>query len=118
MGPATTNLPLILLGDFNSPANGSGATYNNLVAAGFKDAWSIGGNSQGLSCCQAPDLLNAQSTLATRIDLVLFRGDFGVNEVDIWGEEPNDGTPSGLWPSDHAGVAARLLLPHGVIASP
>jgi Endonuclease/Exonuclease/phosphatase family len=111
VGPGSTTLPVILLGDFNSPANGSGVTYNNLIAAGFHDAWTIAGNGQGFTCCQANDLLNPQSQLTTRIDLVLFRGGFGVNKVDIWGEEPADRTPSGLWPSDHAGVAASLLLP-------
>ena len=40
-GPANTRLPLILLGDFNSPAEGTGTpTYANLLAAGFADAWS------------------------------------------------------------------------------
>jgi len=46
-----------------------------------------------------------------RIDLVLFRGAFGVADISLFGNQPADGTSSGLWPSDHAGVAATLLLP-------
>jgi len=45
-----------------------------------------------------------------RIDLVLYRGDLAAREMDRVGEEPADQTPSGLWPSDHAGVAATLAL--------
>ena len=29
-------------------------------------------------------------------------------KVDVVGDEPYDKTPSGLWPSDHAGVAADI----------
>lgn len=64
-GPGATNLPLILAADLNSPADGSGVTYSNLVAAGFSDAWSVGGGTAGFS-------------------------------------------PSGLWPSDHAGFAVTI----------
>jgi endonuclease/exonuclease/phosphatase family metal-dependent hydrolase len=109
-GPGSTTLPLVLLGDFNSPTDGSGTTYNNLLAAGFHDAWAIAGSGDGFTFGQADDLLNLNSMLDRRIDRVLFRGDFEVNEIDIWGEDPSDKTPSGLWPSDHAGVAARLLI--------
>jgi endonuclease/exonuclease/phosphatase family metal-dependent hydrolase len=109
-GPGSTTLPLILLGDLNARADGSNATYNNLVAAGFVDAWTEAGSGDGFTWSQADDLLNPISMLDQRIDLVLFRGDFEVTEVDVLGEDPSDKTPSGLWPSDHAGVAARLLI--------
>jgi len=35
-------------------------------------------------------LLNPISSLSSRIDLVLFRGDFDVIDVDIVGEDPDD----------------------------
>src|SRR5262245_822362 len=39
-GPAVTMLPVILVCDCNSRADGTGtATYGNLLAAGFADAW-------------------------------------------------------------------------------
>ena len=29
-------------------------------------------------------------------------------KVEVVGDDPYDKTPSGLWPSDHAGVAAKI----------
>jgi len=108
-GPANTNLPVVLVGDFNSNADGGGtATYGNLIAAGFADAWPLARADNGFTCCQAEDLRNETSLLSERIDLALFRGDFTVDEVDILGEAAADRTDSGLWPSDHAGVVATL----------
>jgi len=110
--PGAPTFPLVLVGDFNSPADGTGVTYNDLVAARFADAWALAGSGAGLTCCQADDLLNGASTLDRRIDLVLFRGAFAALASDVVGEEPADMTPSGMWPSDHAGVVAVLELPH------
>lgn len=107
-GPAATELPVILAGDLNSAADGSGATYNFLVGAGFTDA----GAGLGNTCCHAPDLLNPSPNLTTRIDHILLRGGFAVLGAEVLGDETGDRTPSGLWPSDHAGVAARVRLPH------
>ncbi len=112
-GPLATELPVVLVGDFNSPTDGTGPTYNTLIGSGFVDPWILAGPGPGFTCCQAPDLLNADSSLGRRIDLVLYRGGFGVVAVDIVGEDPDDQTLSGLWPSDHAGVVATLQLPGG-----
>lgn len=111
-GPAATELPVVLVGDFNSPGDGSGVTYNDVIAAGFTDA-ALEARVGGIpTCCQAADLLNPVSILNSRIDFVLFRGAFTVLGADVVGDNPADRTPSGLWPSDHAGVAATLKLPH------
>jgi hypothetical protein len=56
-------------------------------------------------------LRNPSPTLTKRVDLVLTRGGFETVSADVLGEEPGDRTPSGLWPSDHAGVVATLRLP-------
>jgi endonuclease/exonuclease/phosphatase family metal-dependent hydrolase len=111
-GPANTSLPVIMVGDFNSRADGSGtATYGSLIAAGFDDAWSqTRPGDPGYTCCQDALLLNPVSQADQRIDLVLYRGDVRAASTDIVGENPADRTPSGLWPSDHAGVAATLEL--------
>jgi endonuclease/exonuclease/phosphatase family metal-dependent hydrolase len=111
-GPAATPLPVVLVCDCNSPADGTGsATYGNLIAAGFDDAWDVAfpGNP-GLTCCHDELLLEPVASFTDRIDLVLFRGDFEVTGADLVGENPADRTPSGLWPSDHAGVAATLTF--------
>ena len=126
-GPANTRLPLILLGDFNSPAAGTGTpTYTNLRAAGFADAWTQAEpGAEGFTCCHASDLLNSLPTLNRRIDLILLRGrhrhrerqrerdgGFVATSAEVVGDEPADRLdPSGLWPSDHAGVVATLRAP-------
>ena len=109
-GPAATELPLVFIGDFNSPSDGTGIAYNNFINAGFNDAWKIEGKGDGLTCCQDADLLNLISQLFVRIDLILFRGNFSVKIVDVVGEEQEDRTPTALWPSDHAGVFGSLHL--------
>lgn len=112
-GPGVTDLPLIFTGDFNSNADGSGTqTYQNLLDAGFKDVWSIAGKGSGFTCCQNSDLLNAESLLNRRIDLILFKNEKALNVVRVRmvGEAQQDRTRSRLWPSDHAGVTAKFII--------
>jgi endonuclease/exonuclease/phosphatase family metal-dependent hydrolase len=114
-----TPLPVVFAGDFNAVASDPGdptfRTYASFVNAGLSDAWrEARRNDPGLTCCQAPDLRNAVSILSQRIDLILLRGDFEILDAELVGESPGDRTPSGLWPSDHAGVAATLELPRDV----
>ena len=105
-----TNLPMVLAGDLNTPADGSGVTYNSIAAAGFSDAWTAAHNGTGYTCCQRANLLNLASTLERRIDFVLFRGPIAALAVDVTGEEPADKTISGWWASDHAGVVSSLRV--------
>jgi endonuclease/exonuclease/phosphatase family metal-dependent hydrolase len=113
-----TPLPLVFGGDFNTtaddPSNPSFAIYQTLIKAGLTDAWKLlHPNQPGFTCCQDADLLNATTfpTIKHRIDLILFRGLAGVNNMKVFGDKPSDRTPSGLWPSDHAGVVATLAGP-------
>lgn len=115
-GPLNTDLATVLTGDLNSDANGRGRpgktdtpTYQNMLAAGFSDAWP-GSRSQAESgtCCQNENLLITESRLSERIDFVMTRGAISAQEVARVGANPDDRTPSGLWPSDHAGVSAVL----------
>ena len=115
LAAGNTPLPMILAGDFNSTADSSVnptfPTYQTLINAGFADAWQIKrAPHPGFTCCQAPDLRNAMSLLNHRIDLVLLRG-LAVSDISRVGDGPVDRTPSGLWPSDHAGLAATIRLP-------
>ena len=110
-GPAATTLPLVLVGDLNSAASATGLAYNDLIAAGFADAWAMSGSGPDLTCCQAGTLLNVASTLNRRIDYVLIRGEITPLGTRVIGNEPSDKTPSGMWPSDHAGVVAVLAVP-------
>jgi len=108
---AASDLPVILAGDLNSPADGSGVTYGQVMASGFADAAAIAGLAKSMTCCQDPAIRNTASLLDTRIDLILFRGEFEVRAAAMVGNEPSDRTPGGLWPSDHAGVVATLAIP-------
>lgn len=110
-GPATTQLPVVFVGDLNSPGDGTGAAYNSVIAAGFSDAAVIAGLGQVPTCCQDDDLLNEVSLLDRRIDFLFFRGAFGLKGVTVFGDDPAARTVSGLWPSDHAGIGAELVLP-------
>jgi hypothetical protein len=114
-GPANTSLPVILVGDFNSLADSSGTpTYSNLIEAGFADAWNLTHPGEpGYTWGHAENLRNEEPNLTQRLDLVLFRdglseGGLCALDADVVGDEPEDRTPSGLWPSDHAGVVAAL----------
>ncbi len=126
-GPANTTLPVVLVADSNSNANGDseGTLYDStayfaLVGAGFSDAWLEAHPGSVVStCCNAPDLTNPDFPQPTdnegRIDLVLFRGarDFSTLGAGLSGVHPADRVSNGLtliWPSDHAGVAATLQI--------
>jgi endonuclease/exonuclease/phosphatase family metal-dependent hydrolase len=111
-GPANTSLPVILAGDLNSDAEANGASYLLLTGMGFADAWEIAEpNDSGYTWPLFLDSPSIFTDPAERLDLVLFRGPFRVSGTDILGEDPaTDVTSSGLRPSDHAGVAATLVL--------
>jgi endonuclease/exonuclease/phosphatase family metal-dependent hydrolase len=119
----------IVAGDLNSDPENPGApswtpTYDDMIDAGFSDAWEQGRHSRrnpGFTCCQDPNLRNGTSLLDQRIDFVLVRQSEppsrsgkvrGSMKVEIVGEEQEDRTPThGLWPADHAGLVAVLELP-------
>ncbi|MFY0759991.1 endonuclease/exonuclease/phosphatase family protein [Metabacillus dongyingensis] len=107
-GPANTLLPVIITGDLNAPPNST--TYNLFINEGFHDVWSQVGKGQGFTALQNPDLLNAVSLLNRRIDYILFKNGWKPIEAELVGESQKDRTKTGLWPSDHAGVSARLKL--------
>jgi endonuclease/exonuclease/phosphatase family metal-dependent hydrolase len=110
-GPGNTHLPVALIGDFNSNADEIGSpTYTKLKNADFIDAWSLKGKGNGFTCCQADDLLNQNSSLTERSDLVMFQDNFEVKNIENVGNSQKDRTISGLWPSDHAGIVASLNL--------
>lgn len=112
-GAAATTLPTLLIGDFNSRADGTGTpTYGLLRGAGFDDAWAaLHPGDAGLTCCWETHLRSPVPPFDERIDFVLFRGRLRALAAEIVGEDPvADRTPSGLFHSDHAGVVARLRL--------
>lgn len=105
-------LPMILLGDFNTAAP-DGAAYKILLAAGYVDLWQMDSAGTGNTCCQAPLLQNETSELYARIDQIFVRNMEFPTSVMIHtiGDTAAERLPSGLWPSDHAGVVASLMTP-------
>ena len=85
-----------------------------LTGAGFADTWRPGagpGSTFGL----AETLKDAEPSFERRIDYVLARGlaSGSLEQIrgELTGDELADRDPAtGLWPSDHAGVVARLVI--------
>jgi endonuclease/exonuclease/phosphatase family metal-dependent hydrolase len=119
-GAGSTTLPLVWVGDFNSDADATTitgippdtATYQDIVAAGLTDTWAaVNPSDPGYTCCEAANLDNPQPTLDERIDHVFTRGPWQAVSASLVGAGPADKTTtSNLWPSDHAGVIAKLNL--------
>lgn len=106
---AGETLPVIVVGDLNSNADGTSTpTYADFLAAGYSDVWAEVGTGDGLTCCHEDDLQNPTATLVKRIDYILYRGGLEAVSADVVGADPAERTPSGLWASDHAGVVATL----------
>lgn len=80
------------------------------LAPAFADAWLLRpGKPRGHTCCQAADLSNHASILYERIDGVFMLPAPLRVKANVLDSETGDKTPSGLWPSDHASVVARLF---------
>lgn len=113
--------PLVVVGDFNSAATG-GETYQFLVSQDYVDSWTrnlIPFNPYGYTAPHDYDLLNPTVNFDRRIDLILVKNnvwDQGQQDIGpvygiVVGDEYWNRTTSGLWPSDHGGVVARLRIP-------
>jgi len=102
------NGPRILLGDFNShPSSDVGLMFRQ---HGFEDVWIDHGAGKGATSGLDEDLRNAHNAAFERLDWILVRGPIEVESVERVGHVPDQRTPSGMWPSDHAGVVASLKV--------
>lgn len=113
LGPANTPLPVIVAMDSNAQAFPfpQDPAYVDFLNAGYQDAWTeIFPADPGLTCCQAELDNNPASQLSQRIDLILTLGNISAQNIALFGADPSTMTPSGLWPSDHAGVAAQMIV--------
>ncbi len=109
------SIPVILAGDFNSPAT-TGITYNHVLSEGYTDVWidnPLTYNVNGYTYGHDSNLRNESPNLRGRIDFIFAgpQGDPVVGEGFVLGDEKRDKTANGLWPSDHAGVVTILTYP-------
>jgi endonuclease/exonuclease/phosphatase family metal-dependent hydrolase len=109
-GPADTDLPVIVAGDFNSPAT-SGDAYGTLLSTGLSDAWTVTNPADpGFTWPLSEELPSVPAVPNQRIDLILFRGALSATGSELLGEEPGDLAAGGFRASDHAGVASSFIL--------
>ena len=96
--------------------------YMQMAGTGFTDVWTLrpgattgkGAPLVGFSCCQDADLANQKSILHERVDLIWsLTKPTKVQDARLLGESISDKTKPirfGVWPSDHASVAAKLTF--------
>ncbi len=122
--------PIILVGDFNSSPDdvpGYGLhpdpeigylpyvpPYMLAVEAEYLDTWLLQKKfDEGYTSGFDEYVSDPDATLTTRIDLI-FLDPMGLIvksvKCNVVGDEISDMTPSGLWPSDHAGVVSKVKL--------
>jgi endonuclease/exonuclease/phosphatase family metal-dependent hydrolase len=113
-GPATSDLPVVLVGDLNSDTKtevqpGDGQAYRVLVKAGMRERSTY----KPLGCCLATPLLpvadgGAASQFDHKVDHIMTRDPKQVKEVNssVTGRSPQNG----FWDSDHAGLFSTLKI--------
>jgi endonuclease/exonuclease/phosphatase family metal-dependent hydrolase len=115
-GPLGVKGQKILVGDFNSDPKGridAADAYKAIIRTGFQDAWTKAGKGLGLSAgALNNELLRSPIPLRyrERIDDSFAKPHLRVLKATQLGLKPADRTPSGLWPSDHAGLAVTYRL--------
>jgi len=113
-GPATSNLPVVLVGDLNSDTKtevqpGDGQAYRVLVKAGMRERSTY----KPLGCCLDTALLpvgdgGSAAQMNHKVDHIMTRDPKQVKEVNssVTGRSPQNG----FWDSDHAGLFSTLKI--------
>ncbi|MFT3866586.1 MAG: endonuclease/exonuclease/phosphatase family protein [Solirubrobacterales bacterium] len=113
-GPATSKLPVILVGDLNSDTKtavqpGDGQAYETLVKAGMRERSTY----EPLGCCLNTALLpvgdgGSASQFDHKVDHIMTRDPKQVKLVNssVTGRSPQNG----FWDSDHAGLFSTLKI--------
>lgn len=97
--------------------------YAVFTSNGFTDAWTLRPHHKpGLTCCQDEDLENRRSEFEERIDMIFSLDQpLRVLDMELLGDMKRDKTDpppkGGLWPSDHAALAATLTFKPVTFAS-
>jgi endonuclease/exonuclease/phosphatase family metal-dependent hydrolase len=113
LGPAGTTLPLIIAVDANADALDNDptiATYQLVRSFGFGDAWAtVHPNEPGATWGFMPDPNDLRPIVHQRIDYILFKNGVRALTAQLAGQRTQEKV-DGLWPSDHAGERANLLV--------
>jgi endonuclease/exonuclease/phosphatase family metal-dependent hydrolase len=115
-GPATSSLPVVLVGDLNSdddtvsgPGNTDRLAYEALLAAGMVER----STADPLGCCIDSPLLEvgkggSVADFTHQVDHVMTRNpqQIQLRDSDVTGIDP----VNGFWDSDHAGLFSSLIF--------
>jgi hypothetical protein len=110
-GPLDTRKQVILVGDLNSgiarhnepERPGDDLAFRALADFGMKDNGAI------QSCCY-DSLFDPNAVFDHTVDHVLTKPGLRTVRAFVTGDDADQRTASGLWPSDHGGVVSRLRL--------
>ncbi len=113
-------LPVVLVGDLNSEAP-EGSSYRKFIEDVYLDVWELPQKKRqkdsGFTFGHEADLRNKKVDFDRRIDFILVRlpnDSYSIEQlsVEVVGDEPGHRTPGPdrLWPSDHGGVVAEMLI--------
>lgn len=115
-----TTVPAVVMGDLNTTP-GSPA-YEVLRGAEFVDLWAaFHPGARGYTCCHLADLSNLRAVFDERIDYIWTRGmgdargrGMVLGRMTLFGNTPSErvrnSAGQSIWPSDHAGLIANVLL--------
>ena len=120
------NRPIIMLGDFKSSYDDEDFSHDvygpivppywQAIYRGYSDSWLLQENpGDGYTSGFDESVSDPTAELTTRIDLIFVdQKKLKIENVkaEVVGDELEDRTASGLWPSDHAGVVAKIRFSH------
>jgi len=109
----------VVMGDLNDVPGSP--LYHVFAGTGFTDVWpALHPDEEGLTCCHLTTLMNDVPAFYERIDYLWVRGiEHPVSglhgSIELLGEETGDRILDApfypLWPSDHAGLFGKFLVP-------
>ncbi|MEU6380784.1 endonuclease/exonuclease/phosphatase family protein [Streptomyces sp. NPDC046909] len=109
-----SDLPNVVLGDFNDRNTDTTGSYQQFLDAGYGDAYTdLHGSTGGWTAGQDDSLAETPSALDHRVDFVFYqRGRLRPLTARTVGDTTDQmtRTPVPLWPSDHAGLIATFAV--------
>jgi hypothetical protein len=80
-----------------------------LISDAYNDVWTLQRKPKsGLTCCEAADLGNQISNHDRRVDMIFSLSVPKKVKAKVLNTKRKGKAATGLWPSDHASVAAKI----------